>query len=68
MRLKDKVAVVIGAGQTEGETIGNGRAAAIRFPQEGARVLNLAIILSKHNHVSQRLASFHRLDCLVNLF
>ena len=63
MRLKDKVAVVIGAGQTEGETIGNGRATAIRFAQERARVL-----LSKHNHVPQRLASFHRLDCLVNLF
>ena len=39
MRLKDKKAIVVGAGQTPGETTGNGRAAAIRFAQEGASVL-----------------------------
>jgi NAD(P)-dependent dehydrogenase (short-subunit alcohol dehydrogenase family) len=39
MRLKDKVAVVIGAGQGSGEGIGNGRATVMRFAQEGARVL-----------------------------
>jgi NAD(P)-dependent dehydrogenase (short-subunit alcohol dehydrogenase family) len=39
MRLKDKVAIVVGAGQTPGETMGNGRATAIRFAQEGAKVL-----------------------------
>ncbi|MCZ6632461.1 MAG: SDR family NAD(P)-dependent oxidoreductase [bacterium] len=39
MRLKDKIAIVIGAGQTPGETIGNGRATAIRFAREGAQVL-----------------------------
>ncbi len=39
MCLKNKVAIVIGAGQTPGETIGNGRATAIRFAKEGARVL-----------------------------
>jgi NAD(P)-dependent dehydrogenase (short-subunit alcohol dehydrogenase family) len=39
MRLKDKVAIVVGAGQTQGETMGNGRATAIRYAQEGARVL-----------------------------
>ena len=38
-RLQGKVAIVVGAGQTPGETIGNGRATAIRFAQEGARVL-----------------------------
>ncbi len=38
-RLADKVAVVVGAGQTPGATIGNGRATAIRFAEEGARVL-----------------------------
>jgi NAD(P)-dependent dehydrogenase (short-subunit alcohol dehydrogenase family) len=38
-RLSDKIAVVVGAGQTPGETIGNGRATAIRFAQEGARVV-----------------------------
>ncbi len=39
MRLKDKVAVIIGAGQNPGETIGNGRATALRFAQEGGRIL-----------------------------
>ncbi len=39
MRLKDKVAIVVGAGQTPGETIGNGRATAILFAREGARLL-----------------------------
>ena len=38
-RLTDKVAVVVGAGQTPGDTIGNGRATALRFAQEGARVV-----------------------------
>ena len=39
MSLSSKVAIVVGAGQTPGETIGNGRATAIRFAKEGARVL-----------------------------
>jgi NAD(P)-dependent dehydrogenase (short-subunit alcohol dehydrogenase family) len=39
MRLKDKVAIVVGGGQTPGETIGNGRATAILFAREGAKVL-----------------------------
>ena len=38
MRLKDKVAVIIGAGQSPGETVGNGRATVLRFAQEGARI------------------------------
>src|SRR5687768_3925314 len=38
-RLEGKVAVVIGAGQSPGEGLGNGRAVAIRFAREGARVL-----------------------------
>ncbi len=38
-RLQDKVAVVVGAGQTPGETIGNGRATALRFAEEGARLV-----------------------------
>lgn len=38
-RLKDKVAIVVGAGQTPGDTIGNGRATAILYAREGARVL-----------------------------
>lgn len=39
-RLQDKIAVVIGAGQSPGDSIGNGRATALRFAQEGARVLS----------------------------
>ena len=39
MRLQDKVAIVVGAGQTPGETIGNGRATSLLFAREGARVL-----------------------------
>jgi NAD(P)-dependent dehydrogenase (short-subunit alcohol dehydrogenase family) len=39
MRLKGKIAVIIGAGQSPGETIGNGRACTLRFVQEGAQVL-----------------------------
>ena len=39
MRLKDKTTIVVGAGQTPGETVGNGRATAIRFAREGANVV-----------------------------
>ena len=39
MKLKDQVCVVVGAGQTPGETIGNGRATAIVYAREGARVV-----------------------------
>jgi len=38
-RLEGKVAVVMGAGQSAGEGVGNGRATAMRFAREGARVL-----------------------------
>jgi NAD(P)-dependent dehydrogenase (short-subunit alcohol dehydrogenase family) len=38
-RLESKVAVVTGAGQSEGQGIGNGRATAIAFAREGATVL-----------------------------
>ncbi len=38
-RLKDKVAIVVGAGCTPGETMGNGRATAILFAREGASVM-----------------------------
>ena len=39
MRLKDKVAIVVGAGQSPGEGVGNGRATALTFAREGAKVL-----------------------------
>jgi NAD(P)-dependent dehydrogenase (short-subunit alcohol dehydrogenase family) len=39
MRLEEKVGIVVGAGQTPGATVGTGRAAAIMFAREGAKVL-----------------------------
>jgi len=38
-RVEGKAAIVVGGGQTPGQTIGNGRAAAIVLAREGARVL-----------------------------
>jgi NAD(P)-dependent dehydrogenase (short-subunit alcohol dehydrogenase family) len=38
-RLAGKTAIIVGAGQTPGETVGNGRAMAILFAREGAQVL-----------------------------
>jgi len=38
MRLADKSAIIVGAGQTPGSTIGNGRAMALLFAREGADV------------------------------
>jgi NAD(P)-dependent dehydrogenase (short-subunit alcohol dehydrogenase family) len=39
LRLQHRVAVVVGGGQSPGETLGNGRAAALAFAREGARVI-----------------------------
>ncbi|MBV1796974.1 SDR family NAD(P)-dependent oxidoreductase [Siccirubricoccus sp. G192] len=39
MRLKDRIAIIIGAGQGPGEGLGNGRATALRFAEEGAKLL-----------------------------
>ncbi len=39
MRLQDKIAIVVGAGQSPGEGMGNGRATVLRFAEEGAKVL-----------------------------
>jgi NAD(P)-dependent dehydrogenase (short-subunit alcohol dehydrogenase family) len=38
MRLKDKVAIIFGGGQAAGRTIGNGKAVALLFAREGAKV------------------------------
>jgi len=38
-RLEGKRAIVIGAGQTPGITVGNGRAISILFAREGAKVM-----------------------------
>ena len=39
MRMQNKVVVLIGAGQSPGEGVGNGRAAALVYAREGAKVL-----------------------------
>jgi NAD(P)-dependent dehydrogenase (short-subunit alcohol dehydrogenase family) len=39
MRLEGKIAIIVGAGQSPGEGMGNGRATALRFAREGAKVL-----------------------------
>ncbi|MGH6663723.1 MAG: SDR family NAD(P)-dependent oxidoreductase [Pseudolabrys sp.] len=39
MRLQNKIAIVIGAGQGPGTGMGNGRATVMRYAQEGATVL-----------------------------
>jgi NAD(P)-dependent dehydrogenase (short-subunit alcohol dehydrogenase family) len=41
MRLPGKIAVIVGAGQSPGEGMGNGRATALRFAREGAKLLAL---------------------------
>ncbi len=62
-RLQGKVALVCGAGQTPGETIGNGRAMALLFARAGARVIavdrdldraeeTVAMIGGEGNHAS----------------
>lgn len=38
-RLRDKTAIIVGAGQTAGDNVGNGRAMAVLFAREGARVM-----------------------------
>ena len=47
MRLKDKTAIIVGAGQQPGETMGNGRATALRFAEEGASLLLVDIDQSR---------------------
>ncbi|MEL0198023.1 MAG: hypothetical protein VW870_13345, partial [Rhodobiaceae bacterium] len=39
LRLDGQAAIVVGGGQTPGQTIGNGRATAITYARAGARVL-----------------------------
>ena len=39
MRLENRIAIVVGAGQSPGEGTGNGRATALTFAREGSKVL-----------------------------
>ena len=41
MRLQDKTAIIVGAGQSPGSGMGNGRATALRFAQEGAKIMSV---------------------------
>ena len=47
MRLAGKVTIVVGAGQTPGETIGNGRAIALTFSRHGAEVMCVDRVLER---------------------
>lgn len=38
-KLRGRTAIIVGAGQTDGQTIGNGRATALTFAREGARLV-----------------------------
>jgi NAD(P)-dependent dehydrogenase (short-subunit alcohol dehydrogenase family) len=39
VRLQGKTAIIVGAGQSPGSGLGNGRATCLRFAQEGARIM-----------------------------
>ena len=56
-RLEGKRAVVVGAGQTPGETIGNGRAIALLFAQEGAAVLCVDRHVDRAEETAARIAA-----------
>jgi NAD(P)-dependent dehydrogenase (short-subunit alcohol dehydrogenase family) len=60
MRLAGKIAVIIGAGQSPGETIGNGRATVLRFAQEGAKILAVDRSLAS----AQETAAMAGPDCI----
>lgn len=57
MRLEGKRAVVVGAGQTPGETIGNGRAIALLFAREGAGVLCVDRHLDRAEETAAQIAA-----------
>jgi NAD(P)-dependent dehydrogenase (short-subunit alcohol dehydrogenase family) len=57
MRLEEKVAIVVGAGQTPGDTIGNGRATALLFSREGARVLLVDRVLESARETQEMIVS-----------
>ena len=55
-RLAGKKGIVVGAGQTPGETIGNGRAAAILFAREGASVVLVDRVLDSAQETAAMIA------------
>ena len=56
MRLEGKVAVIIGAGQSPGEGIGNDRATTLRFAREGARILAVDLVLGSAEETAEMAA------------
>jgi NAD(P)-dependent dehydrogenase (short-subunit alcohol dehydrogenase family) len=56
VRLEGKVALVMGGGQTEGETVGNGRATALLFAREGARVAVVDRVKESADETAQLIA------------
>jgi NAD(P)-dependent dehydrogenase (short-subunit alcohol dehydrogenase family) len=56
MRLADKIAIVVGAGQSPGEGMGNGRATVLRFAREGAKILAVDRSLASATETAQRVA------------
>src|SRR5271167_4225067 len=57
MRLKDRVAIVVGAGQSPGEGMGNGRATALTFAREGAKVLCVDHNLASAQETAEMIAA-----------
>jgi NAD(P)-dependent dehydrogenase (short-subunit alcohol dehydrogenase family) len=57
MRLKEKTAIVVGAGQSPGDGMGNGRAAALLFAREGAKVLAVDHRLSSAKETADLIAN-----------
>ena len=58
-RLDGKTAVIVGAGQTPGETLGNGRATALVFAREGAEVLLVDRHEGSANETAERIRTEH---------
>jgi NAD(P)-dependent dehydrogenase (short-subunit alcohol dehydrogenase family) len=55
-RLRGKAAVVVGAGQTPGDTIGNGRAISLVFAREGAHVLCVDVVAERAKETTSLIA------------
>lgn len=56
MRLAGKIAIIVGAGQGPGEGMGNGRATALLFAREGAKVLAVDIDLKSAEETAAMVA------------
>lgn len=55
MRMKDKVVLLIGAGQSPGQGMGNGRASAVVYSREGALVAAADVDLDSAQHTVDQL-------------